>query len=313
MKRTPKNHHDLVNTVLCVSLPGLDHNAHVVLIKIAQHASADGTGSRPTYDFLRSGPDWGDTHIRNLLRNLEELKLIECTHRGRGKNNASVWRICREHPAYPDTYPTLKLTDTDEWQKTTALTTTPKAVNRHSEPGLSPLLDELTDTHKWQPSLHSSIHTPTPTPPPPANPETAPIAANKPCDFEELVCMYRKAEDRHPDINPGHKKKLFGLLKANPEEVRQAWRACIQEAPWSSYKEPTTHPFRFLLDAYGVWVAKSKEPPRQKITPELEAATDAAMRVAHAKVWHTPAQEPEPDLAELFSDVTAAGDGEEQK
>ena len=173
MKRKPTSYGDMLKTVGAVRHPLLKPHHREILFKIAIFANENGKGSRPTYAYLRAGTNHTDEYIRQLLNDLRgaEFNLVERTHTGQGKGNASIFRIRLENPAFPDDYPTHTVTPTDDKKLTPTddeVAPTGQAVNPNSQEGLPQLPSDFTPTTELGPSLPA----PPPAPPPPSLAET---------------------------------------------------------------------------------------------------------------------------------------------
>jgi len=112
MTKKPKNHRALRLTVQYVRSAqvegGVDAADKLILNCLAQYANADGRGSHPgNVDLMDAvGLKRSAMHVR--LEKLISKNLIERTHTGDGRKQASEYRICWENPAYPDVSPNGK-------------------------------------------------------------------------------------------------------------------------------------------------------------------------------------------------------------
>jgi hypothetical protein len=113
MNRRPTSYGDMIKSVLTVRFPDLKPHHRLLLVSLAAFADGQtGKSSRPTYAYLKiSLGEVQDTWVALLLKELAQFGLIEKTHKGSGPGNASIFRICLEHAAFPDTYPTMTLDD----------------------------------------------------------------------------------------------------------------------------------------------------------------------------------------------------------
>ena len=171
MKRRPTSQTDLILTVAAVNDPRLKPYHRNVLNTLAVRASySTGENAIPTYPLLQAALGQKSAKwVGDLLRELRAWGLVERTHKGRGEGNASVFRICLEHPAFPDEYPTFKpkpvkvnrkqalpVYEPDLPQADDELTASEIEVNRKQESSLPQADDELTASAYLQPS-NSSI------------------------------------------------------------------------------------------------------------------------------------------------------------
>ena len=177
MKRKTTSYGDMLKTVGAVVHPLLEAHHRELLYKLAIFANQNGRDIRPTYAYLRAGTNHTDEYIRQLLKHLRvTCGLIERTHKGQGKGNASVFRICLENPAFPDDYPTRTVTPTDDEKLTPTgkqVTPTEPAVYPNSQATLPQLESDFTPTTELQPSFAL------PKTPPHPPPETQKVSSEK--------------------------------------------------------------------------------------------------------------------------------------
>ena len=108
MKRKPTSYGDMLKAVAHVKHPGLRDVDRHFLLALATDASEKGVGVRRGRDTLGDRIGRSGETVRKTVRRLEQLGLLETTHKGHGPNNSNVYRLCLENPAYPDDYPGLK-------------------------------------------------------------------------------------------------------------------------------------------------------------------------------------------------------------
>jgi len=93
-----------MQTVYRVNHPELEDCEKLWLIGVASYASETGKGAYPGYISLCEITGRGFDRQRIYSRKCEKLGLVELVSKGRGKGIANVYRICLEHPAYPEDY-----------------------------------------------------------------------------------------------------------------------------------------------------------------------------------------------------------------
>lgn len=104
MKRKRTSHGDAMQTVYCAQID--DAQEKLFLIAIASRADwKTGKNAFPGYKFTSAVTETERDRQRIYSNSLVAKGLLELVHKGSGPKDANEYRVCFEHPAFPETYP----------------------------------------------------------------------------------------------------------------------------------------------------------------------------------------------------------------
>jgi hypothetical protein len=255
MNGRPRNHRALCHAVSEVQHPEIDNTDKALLNRLALSGGALGENCRPGNAALERAASlkWSAVHVR-LEKNIRR-GLIQRTKVGDGRKNASVYRICWEHPAYPDISPNGRERYTEN-----------RPVDPDSKPENHPVTpDDSTETirpvtgnHPVSDAKPSGQDTETIRPMDRTTSVTQQIP-NQPTTREtpEWLVGFWTSHSHEPKLKlrkldklkgkAGDKEEILALIGQHGEEaVRWAWEAYVVAAPWNA--ETKCHVWPFLND-----------------------------------------------------------------
>jgi hypothetical protein len=296
VKRKPTSYGDMLKSVQTIQHPDLKQPHRNLLLAIAVWCGQTGESSRPTHEYFQQALGVGRTRVKDILAEVIALGFAVCTHRGRGKGDASVYRICLEHPAFTDTYKGHHVVALSN-----QVTATAEPVNGHPKPTLGPPEGELRATTGCPPSFDlsstPSTHTPTPTETAKASgvcvhinptPKPAAMISQKPLTEAEIETEINKAIEyaslieREP-VTPTtpQRLKMKELLRDHGSEAYcAAVKAFCKDHPWNAQTYPQNR-WSGLVNGFAGYAAmktlEQNDVKRKKQQEADFAATD---------LWH---------------------------
>jgi hypothetical protein len=212
-----------------------------------------------------------------------------------------------ENDAYPDTYPGFK-------EKIAPQKRVSKKAMPHKTDSNGPQNDDEKPSNAPQvgvgpPNTHTQPHTTTA--------KTVLGVDENPSAMAEREAGALLAEFvRQNDGQPGgcttkHKKALLQLAATHGRQTfRAAAKAWFKRSPWRS---DTKYPFAELISGFESYVAMSKHKPKEPLTPEVIAATNAWAASLRAEMFDLPKpSESEPDANAFLEEGVAADKGNEE-
>jgi hypothetical protein len=284
MKRKRDSLGDLIRTVACVDHSDLKDEHRHFLSTIAPFADKDsGRRVHPGFEYISTVMRKSQETVRRYARHCEELGLIEIVKKPDGKGIATEWRICLEHPAFPDTYPTYK-PDSESVDLKSVRSTNPvpkAAIGPHLGPqpsdekaGLGPHLNcgpikDFTST-------------------PPSTPSSAKLL------LKVMKTSFTKQENQPLIVKRKYEEQLTAILaEYSYARVEAAWYAFLKRGAWSAgWRE---HLMLFINEFESHLATAETKQHDGTISPEVMEATRAAAQIAVAAVFSKTAVDPNPE------------------
>jgi hypothetical protein len=284
MKRKPTSMMDFLKTVQCVEHPKLKAEHCHFLGIVALHANYEtGRNSHPGFAAIAKAMKRSNESVRRYARHCEDLGLIEVTRKPDGKNIATVWRVCLEHPAFVD----LKDVDLKRLGPQEAGDrSTREGVKVHKSSAIGPQVD---------------VDPPaTPTTNPPTTPTLGgeegrvgeePVGHGRDIEalldatIKELKRIYAATEDktmpllRSRDKGDVDKDRLRDILKKTPQaEILAAFTEARSQGIWQGWKFPLQAFFREFDDLLEAAKRKAARKPVTDDDVKRAGERSAALR-----------------------------------